>query len=96
MSSLPPPEMPKYSGNGLNELSPKRESRALVALVCGILGLLLLPIIFGGTAIVLGVQARKKIQASQGMLTGEGLSKAAVIIGILDVALFLLLITQGG
>jgi hypothetical protein len=29
------------------------------------------------------------------MLTGEGLSKAAVIIGILDVALFLLLITQG-
>jgi hypothetical protein len=95
MSSLPPPEMPKYSGNGFNELSPKRESRALVALVCALLGLLLLPIVFGGTAIVLGVQARKKIQASQGMLTGEGLSKAAVIIGILDVALFLLLITQG-
>jgi hypothetical protein len=87
--------MPKYSGNGFNELSPKRESRALVALVCSLLGLLLLPIVFGGTAIVLGVQARKKIQASQGMLTGEGLSKAAVIIGILDVALFLLLITQG-
>ena len=94
MSSLPPPEMPKYSGNGFNEMTPKRESRAVVALVCAILGLLLLPIIFGGTAIVLGVQARKKIQSSQGMLTGEGLSKAAVVIGILDVALFLLLITQ--
>ena len=87
--------MPTYSGNGFNELPPRRESRALVALVCALLGLLLLPIVFGGTAIVLGVQARKKIQASQGMLTGEGLSKAAVIIGILDVALFLLLITQG-
>ena len=95
MSSLPPPEMPTYSGNGFNELPPRRESRALVALVCALLGLLLLPIVFGGTAIVLGVQARKKIPASQGMLTGEGLSKAAVIIGILDVALFLLLITQG-
>jgi hypothetical protein len=95
MSSLPPPEMPKYSGNGFNELTPKRESRALVALVCALLGLLLLPIVFGGTAIVLGVQARKKVEASQGMLTGLGMSKAAVIIGILDVALFLLLVTQG-
>ena len=95
MSSLPPPEMPKYTGNGGNDVLPKRESRALVALVCALLGLLLLPIIFGGTAIVLGVQSRKKIETSQGMLTGEGLSKAAVIIGILDVALFLLLITQG-
>ena len=96
MSSLPPPEMPKYSGNGGNDVLPKRESRALVALVCGILGLAVAPLLFGGTAVVLGVQSRKKIQAAQGMLTGEGLSKAAVIIGILDVALFLLLITQGG
>ncbi|KGA21520.1 hypothetical protein GM51_1740 [freshwater metagenome] len=92
MNSLPPPEMPKYSGNGFNELSPKRESRALVALVCALLGLLLLPIIFGGTAIVLGVQARKKIQASQGILTGDGLCKAAVIIGILDVAFYVFLL----
>ncbi|KGA07634.1 MAG: hypothetical protein GM46_8445 [actinobacterium acAcidi] len=66
----------------------------MVALTCGILGLLLFPIVFGGTAIVLGVQARKRIQLSQGVLTGEGLAKAAVILGILDVALFLLLITQ--
>ena len=62
-----------------------------MALVCAILGLLLLPIIFGGTAIVLGVQARKKIQSSQGMLTGEGLTKAAIVIGALDVAFFILL-----
>jgi len=94
MSSLPPPEMPKYSGNGFNELSPKRESRALVALVCALLGLILLPIVFGGTAIVLGVQARKKIQASQGMLTGEGLSKAAVILGALDVAFYAFLLAS--
>ena len=94
MSSLPPPEMPRYSGNASNNVSPKRERRAVVALACGILGLLLFPIVFGGTAIVLGVQARKRIQSSQGVLTGEGLAKAAVILGILDVALFLLLITQ--
>ena len=50
------------------------------------------PILFGGTAIVLGVQARKRIQASQGLLTGEGLAKAAVILGILDVAFYALLI----
>lgn len=94
MSSLPPPEMPKYSGNGFNELSPKRESRALVALVCGILGLAVAPLLFGGTAIVLGIQARKKIQASQGMLTGEALSKAAVILGALDVAFYAFLLAS--
>jgi hypothetical protein len=94
MSSLPPPEMPKYSGNGFNELSPKRESRVIVALVCGILGLAVAPLLFGGTAIVLGIQARKKIQASQGMLTGEGLSKAAVILGALDVAFYVFLLAS--
>ena len=92
MSSLPPPEMPKYSGNVSNDLPPRRESRALIALVCRILGLVVAPILFGGTAIVLGVQARKRIQASQGLLTGEGLAKAAVILGILDVAFYALLI----
>jgi predicted permease len=92
MSSLPPPEMPKYSGNGFNESSRKRESRALIALVCGILGLVLAPLLFGGTAIVLGVQARKRIQSSQGVLNGEGLAKAAVILGILDVAFYALLL----
>jgi hypothetical protein len=94
MSSLPPPELPKYSGNGFNELSPKRESRVIVALVCGILGLAVAPLLFGGTAIVLGIQARKKIQASQGMLTGEGLSKAAVILGALDVAFYVFLLAS--
>ena len=92
MSSLPPPEMPTYSGNGFNELPPRRESRALIALVCGILGLVLAPLLFGGTAIVLGVQALKKIQSSQGALNGEGLAKAAVILGVLDVAFYALLL----
>jgi hypothetical protein len=50
------------------------------------------PLLFGGTAIVLGVQARKRIQSSQGVLTGEGLAKAAVILGILDVAFYALLL----
>ncbi len=92
MSSLPLPEMPKYSGNASNNLSPKRESRAMISLVCGILGLVVAPLLFGGTAIVLGVQARKRIQSSQGVLTGEGLAKAAVILGILDVAFYALLL----
>jgi len=92
MSSLPPPEMPKYSGNGFNELTPKRESRALIALICGILGLVVAPLLFGGTAVVLGVQARKRIQSSQGVLTGEGLAKAAVVLGVLDVAFYALLL----
>lgn len=95
MTSLPPPEMPKYSGSSQNTLASRRDGRAVAALVCAVLGVFLLPLLLGGTAIVLGVQSRKRIESSQGLLTGAGLTKAAVILGSLDVVLFLLLITQG-
>ena len=92
MTSLPPPEMPKYSNTSINNLAPKRDSKAVGALVCGIVGLLVFGIVLGGVAIGLGVQSRKNIRSSQGLLTGEGFAKAAVILGILDVATFFLLL----
>lgn len=63
-----------------------------MALVCGILGLLVFGIVLGGVAIVLGIQSRKRIVASQGQVTGKGIAKAAVILGILDVVAFFLLV----
>ena len=87
--------MPKYTNTSINTLGSKRDGKAVAALVCAILGLVAVPLLLGGTAIVLGVQSRKKITVSQGLLTGEGIAKAAVIIGILDVVLSVLLITLG-
>jgi len=84
--------MPKYINTDLNNLSPKRDGRAVVALVCGILGLLVFGIVLGGVAIMLGIQSRKRIAASHGQVTGEGIAKAAVILGILDVVAFFLLV----
>lgn len=94
MTSLPPPEMPKYSGLAQNSLESRRDGRAITAMVCAVLGVFMLPLILGGTAIALGDQSRKRIESSQGLLSGAGLTKAAVILGFLDVVLFLLLITQ--
>ena len=84
--------MPKYSNTSNNNSAPKRDSKAVGALVCGIVGLLVFGIVLGGVAIGLGVQSRKNIRSSQGLLTGEGFAKAAVILGILDVATFFLLL----
>jgi hypothetical protein len=95
MTSLPPPEMPKFSGSFQDTLVPRRDGRAVIAFTCAILGFFMVPLLLGGTAIALGVQSRKRIDSSQGLLTGAGLAKAAVILGFLDVVLFLLLITQG-
>ena len=84
--------MPKYINTSINNLAPKRDGKAIGALVCGIFGLLVAGIILGGVAIGLGVQSRKRIRSSEGSLTGEGFAKAAVILGILDVATFFLLL----
>lgn len=48
----------------------------------------------GGAAIGLGIQSRKRIVASQGQVTGEGIAKAAVVLGLLDVAFTIFLIAR--
>jgi hypothetical protein len=67
-------------------------SKALWGMICGIVGVLFCGIILGIVAIVLGNQAKSEIAASQGTQTGEGQAKAAVILGIVDLVLSVLLI----
>ena len=86
--------MPKYINTSINNLAPKRDGKAIGALVCGIFGLLVAGIILGGVAIGLGVQSRKRIISSQGVLIGEGFAKVAVILGFLDIALSFWFLTQ--
>lgn len=55
---------------------------SLVAFMCGI--------ILGPAAIAEGVKARKRIHASQGALTGDGMALAGIIIGSIVTALWVL------
>lgn len=66
------------------------ESSAIVALVLGIAGLFVLPLIFSIPAIIVGKNAQRKIDASGGTLGGAELAKAGVICGWIGTGLALL------
>lgn len=61
--------------------APQREKGASRALILGIVSFFCLPIVFGPAAIHEGTKARKAIAQSGGMLTGDGLALAGVILG---------------
>jgi len=61
---------------------------AVPGLVCGVLGLLLLPVFWSGLPIVLGTAGA--LLGREARTTGGGLALAAVIVGIAAVALNLL------
>ena len=60
--------------------------RAVPSLVCGIVGLLICGFLAGIPAILLGNQAIREIDASNGSYTGRGTAKAGVILGWLAIA----------
>ncbi|MGI8662578.1 MAG: DUF4190 domain-containing protein [Acidimicrobiales bacterium] len=66
---------------------------AVAALVCGIVGLLLFNIVLGPLALIFGLIARNKIKASNGALKGEGLAIAGIVLGPIDIAVWLLIIS---
>lgn len=65
---------------------PQTSSKATTSLVLGILGLALCGLL-GIAAIIIGRQAQEEIARSGGALSGEGLAKAGIILGWVEVAL---------
>ena len=65
------------------------ETLAIVALVLGIAGLVVFPLVFSIPAIIVGKKAQEKITASGGTLKGVELAKAGVICGWIGTALAL-------
>ena len=61
---------------------------AVVSLVTGILGFLLLPIICSIVAIITGYQARKETRAVPPQAAGDGMATAGIIMGYIQMALF--------
>jgi uncharacterized membrane protein len=63
---------------------------AIVSLISGILGFILLPIICSIVALITGYQARKETRAVPPQATGDGLATAGIIMGYIQMALFVI------
>lgn len=62
-------------------------SLAVVSLVFGILGWTLIPVIGAIVAVITGHMARAEIRRSAGLLEGDGLAVAGLVLGWLSIAL---------
>ena len=64
------------------------DTRARNALVLGILGIVPFGVLAGIPAIVTGRHALRRIEASDGTLSGRGMARVAIVLGWLSVAIF--------
>lgn len=80
----PPPVAPSPAP------AQESSSKAVAALVLGIVGIVAVPIICPILAIVFGTQARGEIDRSGGALGGRGLAVAGIVLGWVGLALALL------
>ena len=70
--------------------APPTSGSAIAAFILSLLGLLqILPLLGTIAGLVLGYHARNNIRASHGNLGGDGLAQAAIIIGWIGVALYI-------
>jgi len=84
MSTASPPSYPPPMW-GHTQQPAETDDRAIVAFVCALVGLFIGGLILGPVAIVVARSAELRIQYSEGTLKGEGLVKAARIMGWISV-----------
>ncbi|MFH8294207.1 DUF4190 domain-containing protein [Streptomyces sp. NPDC018059] len=77
--------MSAYGSPSAASSGSRTNGLAVAGLVCGIVGLFFLSIILGPLAIIFGAVALRQKTGSGGM------AKAAVILGVIDVILFIVL-----
>jgi hypothetical protein len=68
-------------------VSPPTSNLAVASLVSGIAGLVLLPIVGGILAIILGYMARREIRERPDEVSGDGLALAGIVLGWISVGL---------
>lgn len=81
--------MTSYGSSSAASSGSRTSGLAVASLCCGIVGLFLLNIVLGPLAIVFGAVARRQA----GARNGAGMAKAGIILGIVDVVLWLVLLT---
>jgi hypothetical protein len=77
LESLPPP----------NEAPAPTSTLSLTSLMMGILGWIFLPVVGGIIAIITGHLAKKEIRQSEGLLGGNGLATAGLVLGYANLVL---------
>ena len=78
---------PVYQQPGM--VMVQQSNTALIALVLGIVSFVGLSIFAAIPAVILGRNARKEIQASGGMMTGDGMAQAGIVLGWINIGLTL-------
>ena len=74
-------------GAGFQTVGQRTPGKATAALVLGIVGIFLCPLVCSVLAIIFGVQARNEIDANPTALGGRGQAQAGFILGIVGIAL---------
>jgi len=88
--NLPPAHIiPENSTDKPPSFVPKDSELAIASLVTGILGWTLVPILGSVAAIITGHLAKKEIRESQGVLSGNGMSTAGLIMGYIQLGFIL-------
>jgi hypothetical protein len=87
----PPQQQQQWQPSPFGQ-APETSGKATAALVLGICGLVVCPIILSIIGLVLGYQARGEIRASGGRIGGEGQAKAGIILGWVGLALWAVVI----
>lgn len=77
------------SSGGVPQAVPN-SSMAIISLVSGILGLSLVPLIGSIVAVITGPMAKREIRESGGMLAGEGMATAGIVLGWIGIAMSLM------
>jgi hypothetical protein len=75
-----------------SDAGPPNSTAAVVSLVFGILTWVMLPVIGPIVAVVAGHMARAEIRRSNGQIGGGGMALAGLVLGYLQLALFVLAI----
>jgi hypothetical protein len=70
-----------------NTTPPPTSSLSLTSLIMGIVGWVLLPVVGGIIAVITGHMAKKEIRESNGLLGGDGMATAGLVLGYSNLAL---------
>jgi hypothetical protein len=70
-----------------NQVPPPTSSLSLTSLIMGIVGWVLLPVVGALIAVITGHMAKKEIRQSHGLLAGDGMATAGLILGYSNLAL---------
>jgi len=71
-------------------VGPQTSNMAIVSLIAGIVSWFMLPVLGAIVAVITGNMAKKEIRASAGLLTGDGMATAGLVLGWIQLALTVL------